>query len=243
MINVVIPMAGEGARFKKEGYKRAKPFIEFEGKTMVEHVLEGLECADASYTLVIRRSFLDEYKSELDFLSGRYNVRFSVVDGCTVGALATALSAFECLDAKSHVVFADSDNIFSAGVFKNFVRDALSRKLDASLLTFKSSDERFSYVRVDDGGFALETREKEPISSHAIAGAYMFSSGALFVKCAILTLIYPPDRNEYFMSGAYNTLIRLGCKCGIFEIAESDFACTGTPQQLRAYLDSKSGAL
>ena len=37
-INIVIPAAGLGSRFSKEGWLRPKPFIRFRDKTMIEHV-------------------------------------------------------------------------------------------------------------------------------------------------------------------------------------------------------------
>lgn len=230
-------MAGEGSRFKKEGYKDAKPFIKFNGKTMIEHVLDGLKASgELSYTLIIQKSFFSEYQEQLKTLQDNYNVKFSVVEKQTVGALATALSAYEKMQPDCPVVFADSDNIFFDGVFDKFLKDAITRNLDGSLLTFNSSDEKFSYAEIDENGTLLRTREKEVISTHAIAGAYFFGKASSFINCAISTLIYPSEKNEYYMSIAYNTMVKFGKKCGIFEINESDFACVGTPLQLNAYL-------
>ena len=35
-------MAGKGSRFKEEGYKDSKPFIDVNGKPMIERVIENL---------------------------------------------------------------------------------------------------------------------------------------------------------------------------------------------------------
>ena len=43
MINIVIPMAGEGRRFVEAGYKNPKPFIDVHGKPMIVRVLENLK--------------------------------------------------------------------------------------------------------------------------------------------------------------------------------------------------------
>ena len=42
MINIVIPMAGEGSRFKQAGYAKPKPFIDVLGKPMIVQVIENL---------------------------------------------------------------------------------------------------------------------------------------------------------------------------------------------------------
>lgn len=46
-INVVIPMAGAGSRFAVAGYEVPKPFIEFNGKMMIEHVLASFKRINA----------------------------------------------------------------------------------------------------------------------------------------------------------------------------------------------------
>ena len=84
----------------------------------------------------------------------------------------------------------------------------------------------------------VRTREKEAISRHAIAGAYMFARGADFVRAAINMMIYGDKaKNEYYMSNVYNHAVRLGLKTGVYDIAADAFACVGTPRQLREYLE------
>ena len=41
-MNIVIPMAGRGERFREQGFDIPKPLIEFEGKTMIEFAVETL---------------------------------------------------------------------------------------------------------------------------------------------------------------------------------------------------------
>ena len=60
MINVVIPMAGAGSRFQAEGFDKPKPFIDVNGKMMIERVLDGVSLPDAHYTLIIQERFREE---------------------------------------------------------------------------------------------------------------------------------------------------------------------------------------
>ena len=93
-------------------------------------------------------------------------------------------------------------------------------------------------TRQDAEGVVVRTREKEAISRHAIAGAYMFARGADFVRAAINMMIYGDKaKNEYYMSNVYNHAVRLGLKTGVYDIAADAFACVGTPRQLREYLE------
>ena len=51
-MNIVIPMAGKGSRFIEQGYREPKPLIEFNGQTMIEHVLSGLMIPGANFILI-----------------------------------------------------------------------------------------------------------------------------------------------------------------------------------------------
>lgn len=236
-------MAGAGSRFQIAGYNLPKPFIDVNGKMMIEHVLDGLAMPDAVYTLVIQQAFCDEHADRLRLLADKYGVKFVVVEKLTQGAACTALAAHEIINNTDTVVFADSDNFFNNAVFKDFIADAQKRDLDGSLLTFNTNRECFSFAKVDSNGFVTETREKEPISNHAITGVYMFKHGCDFVRLAINMMIYGDRaKNEYYMSNVYNWAVKYGLKIGVFDIEQSDWACVGTPQQLEEYLQSLKSA-
>lgn len=237
MLNIVIPMAGAGSRFKAQGYDLPKPFIDINGKMMIEHVLDGINYPNAHYTLIIQKQFETENRDQLEKLSKHYHVAFLSVDKLTQGACCTALASHEIINNNLPVIFADSDNIFDNLAFQNFVKDCLDRKLDGSLLTFNTQEACFSFVETDENGYALRTKEKEVISNHAITGVYMFRRGADFVKNAIDMMIYGDKaKNEYYMSNVYNHAIRNGAQIGIYDIHVQDWACVGTPEQLKKYL-------
>ena len=201
MINIVIPMAGAGSRFQIAGYDLPKPFIDVNGKMMIEHVLDGIKIPDATYTLIIQEAFKQEHQDKLDLLAQKYGVRFVAVEKLTQGASCTALAAHELINNDDMVVFADSDNFFDNTAFRNFIEDAKNRKLDGSLLTFNTQEPCFSFAETDDNGFVIRTAEKDPISNHAITGVYLFAHGRDFVKCAINMMIYGDRaKNEYYMS-------------------------------------------
>ena len=240
MINIVIPMAGAGSRFQIAGYTLPKPFIDVDGKMMIEHVLDGIQIPDATYTLIIQHAFQTEHQDKLDLLARNYNVRFVAVEKLTQGASCTALAAHELINNDDMVIFADADNFFDNTAFRNFINDAMARNLDGSLLTFNTDAPCFSFAETDTDGFVVRTAEKEPISNHAITGVYLFAHGRDFVKCAINMMIYGDRaKNEYYMSNVYNWAIKAGKKIGVFDIQSSDWACVGTPQQLQEYLCHK----
>ena len=237
MLNVVVPMAGAGSRFSSAGFSLPKPFIDVQGRMMIERVLEGLRCPNAHYTLIIQRAFEVQHPELLQCLAERFPVAFLCVEELTQGASCTALAAHRIIDNMLPVVFADSDTIYHPGVFAAFVQNAVERRLDGSLLTFPSQQSCFSYAAVDEQGLVTATREKEPVSSHAISGAYLFARGCDFVHCALQPLIYGTrEKGEFYMSSVFNYAVRFGLRIGIHDITENDFDCLGTPEQLKEYL-------
>jgi dTDP-glucose pyrophosphorylase len=229
-VNVVIPMAGTGSRFQVEGYTVPKPFIEFDGKMMIEHVLEAFE--NINVILVIQKKFKSEYAQQLAKLK---NVKFAIVPKLTMGAVVTCLAARRLVQKERPVLFADADTIFDKAAIHSFLADAQKRNLDGSILTFKSEESCFSYVKTDGYGFVEYTREKEVISNNAICGAYYFKSFYDFEEAAI-DLIVSNDlqRGEFYMSNVYNYYKHK--KISTYLIKEDMLHCVGSPKQLNKYL-------
>ena len=52
--NIVVPMAGRGSRFTEQGYTDSKPFIDVNGKPMIQRVIENLNIEfDSNYEFII----------------------------------------------------------------------------------------------------------------------------------------------------------------------------------------------
>lgn len=240
-VNLVIPMAGAGSRFAVAGYDVPKPFIEFNGKMMIEHVLDSFIRIKANIILVLQENFLLEQKVQLEKLQEKYNLNFVTVPKLTMGAAVTALAAHKKINPAYDIIFADSDNIFRPFDVANFIARSRGRQLSGALLTFSSDNPCFSYAKVDENGLLLETKEKEVISNHAICGMYYFKNLDEF-KDAVIDLIICNDlsKGEFYMSNVYNHLKKYTDKIGILDIEHFD--CVGTPEQLKEYIDGGSSA-
>ncbi len=58
-MNILIPMAGLGDRFKREGYDKPKPLIDVNGKPMIQRVVESLGLK-GRYIFVINKN-IEQY--------------------------------------------------------------------------------------------------------------------------------------------------------------------------------------
>ena len=71
-INVIIPMAGEGRRFKEAGFKKPKPLIKVFNKTLIEIAIETLDIKNANFYFVARKYKNKNFNKELKKILLKY---------------------------------------------------------------------------------------------------------------------------------------------------------------------------
>ncbi len=242
MINIVIPMAGQGSRFVKAGYKTPKPFIEVLGTTLIERVLDNLVIDNACYYLIARTEHLKSQALVVERLKKKYNVVFIAIDKLTEGAACTVLHAHRHINNDVPLLLANSDQYINDSV-KNYVDDCQKRDLDGSILTFLEPlrDPKWSYAKTDAQGLVTEVREKVAISDQATVGLYYFSKGKSFVDAAI-DMIVANDRvnGEFYTCPVYNYCIQAGERIGIYNIAAENMHGLGTPEDLNLWIAKNS---
>lgn len=238
-INIVIPMAGLGSRFAKDGYEKPKPFIDVNGKPMIVRVLENLAYPNANYILIARKEHLEQEKELVKKIEKNYQVTFIGIDKLTEGTVCTVLYARKYINSEAPLLIANSDQIIDGTIF-NFVNDCFERNLDGSILTFKDKElnPKWSFAKLDANDLVTQVKEKEAISEFATVGIYLFSKGNAFVNAAI-EMIIENDRvnNEFYTCPVYNYLIADGYQIGIFNIEQDTMHGIGTPEDLEIYLE------
>lgn len=236
-MNIVIPMAGLGARFAEAGYKKPKPFIDIFGRTMIECVLDNLKIDKARYILIAREENLNSEKATFAHIRKEYDCNVITIDKVTEGAACTILLASRFINNNEPLLLANSDQIVEMRI-ENFINDSVKRNLDGSILTFYSEHPKWSYAKIDSRGYLIEVKEKEVIGRHATVGLYYYQRGRDFVNSAI-QMIASNDRvkNEFYTAPAYNYAVGLGLKIGIYEIKESQMFGLGTPEDFDIYIN------
>ncbi len=239
MINVLIPMAGQGSRFVNAGYKTPKPFIKVNGTSLIELVLNNLKITDAKYLLLART---DHLKSEIEVvrrIQENFNVTFIPVSKLTEGAACTVLKAHRMIDNETPLLIANSDQYIDFDV-NDYISDCQLRNLDGSILTFidKAGDPKWSFAKVSSSGLVQEVKEKIVISEFATTGLYFFSKGQSFVNAAV-DMIVTNDRTngEFYISPVYNYCIASGQSVGIYNIPARSMRGLGTPEDLLRFVD------
>lgn len=238
MINVVIPMAGLGSRFMKAGFDKPKPFINVNGKPMIERVLENLKIDNARYILIGRSEHIQKEIEIVNEIKKKYNAVFIEINKLTEGTACTVLYAREFINNEYPLLIANSDQIVDINI-QSFIDDAYNRNLSGSILTFIDTElnPKWSFAKLNDKNFVVEVREKEAISDFATVGIYLFSKGSDFVNSAI-DMIIDNNRinNEFYTCPVYNYHIDNGANVGIFNIERNKMHGIGTPEDLDQYL-------
>jgi len=235
-MNILIPMAGEGSRFVKEGYTFPKPLIDVNGKPMIQAVVENLDF-NANYIFLVRKDHLEKYEGLTDTLQRITNGKCTVVevDSLTEGAACTALLAKEFINNDEDLLIANSDQYieYSPENF-NLVKELTN--CDAIVYTFEAVHPKWSFVKTNSRGIVTEVAEKRPISNIATCGIYWYRKGSDFVKYAE-QMIEKDIRvnNEFYIAPAYNELIKDGKILVPFFVHE--MWGIGTPEDLKSFLE------
>jgi len=237
-VKVLIPMAGEGSRFTKEGYTFPKPLISVCGKPMIQLVVENLDF-DCEYIFLVRKSHVEKYTGLIDTLERITNGKFkyNVVDGLTEGAACTALLAEEFVDNDEDLLIANSDQYIEYQA-PNFNMLKNQTNCDAIVYTFNAVHPKWSFVKTNARGFITEVAEKKPISNIATCGIYWYRRGSDFVKYA-KQMIEKDIRvnNEFYIAPVYNELIGGGKTLIPFYVDK--MWGIGTPEDLNLFLREK----
>lgn len=233
-MNVLIPMAGAGSRFQQMGYTFPKPLIEVNEKPMIQVVVENLNI-DAKHIFVVQREHFEKYnlKYLLSLIAPNYEI--VQVDGMTEGAACTTLLAKEFINNDEPLLLANSDQWIDWDS-NQFMYSMSADAIDGGILTFSSTNCKWSFAKLDDDGFVCEVAEKKVISDLATCGAYYFRKGSDYVKYAEQMIEKNIRTNgEFYVCPVFNEAIADGKKIKAFNI-ETMFGL-GTPEDLERFLE------
>ena len=234
--NIVIPMAGRGSRFTEQGYTDSKPFIDVNGKPMIQRVIENLGIEfDKSYmfVLVCLQEDFDKYDfHQFKDIIGHDSYDVVILDDVTEGAAQTILQAKDLINDDTPLLTLNTDQMieYDTDMWKSFER------FDGGIPCFWGDSEDWSYARCGQDGYVEEVAEKKVISNDATAGYYYWSKGSDFVKYAEQMIEENSRTNgEFYVAPVYNWAIKDGKKIAIYMVDK--VYELGTPEYLEKYIN------
>lgn len=239
----LIPLAGEGQRFKNEGYDTPKPLIEVSGKKMIIQAFESYPTPDKA-SFVVLKSHCDAYGIDEILETAYPGCRVVTLDHVTEGQAITASLGVQATDYERPLLIAACDNGLIINAEK--YNDMLSQPdVDVVCFTFRNNPtvaanpKGYGYVITDNQGIIKGVSVKQPISDqptndHAIVGAFYFKTAKSFMD----GVAYIRDNNirvnnEFYIDSIMGTLDALGLK-GM--VLECDYESWGTPNDYKTYV-------
>lgn len=206
-LHLVMPMGGAGTRFFDNGFIMPKPLIEINGKPFfywaTQSITKFIRVLDL--TFVVLQQHIEEFEIDKKIMDYYPEAKIVVIPEVLPGAVMTCLAGIDSLNDGNPILFNDCDHMFKCSEFCDGLNNI---NYDGALLTFKSNEPQFSYVRYENEKI-VGTVEKVVVSDDAICGAYVIRNAELFKDAAEIYLKNCCYK-EFFVSGIYNVLCDSG---------------------------------
>ena len=238
----LIPAAGAGSRFQKEGYRLPKPLIPVANKPMLSQAISALPQSKKTI-LVCQKMHADQYDLQRKIATHIPGATIVTVPKLSQGQAMSALAAESYLDPKQDLIIGACDN----GMLYN--KDLLVKTMqeaDCIVFTFRNNPtvthkpEQYGWVKLADNyGNIAKVSVKIPIScnpikDHAIAGTFWFKNAGIFLKAADnMIKAKRTIGGEFYIDELINDVITLGFSAKVFEI--DYYIGWGTPNDLKIY--------
>lgn len=231
-LTLIIPAAGRGSRFSKNGIITPKPLIDLNGKPFFWWATESIKQHIPLQVLifVILEEHIASHNIDQEILSYYPQAKLVVIPDVTKGAAETALLGIQAMEQDGPIAINDCDHAFKLANPQSII-DYLPGLVEGGLITFESNNPGYSYVKFDPQQNVIGTVEKQVVSNRAIAGCYFFNNKKTYLD-AYQTYIDNCAYDEYFISGLYNVLANDHKKITIFELAHH--CAFGTPPEFEA---------
>jgi len=239
----IIPMAGEGKRFRDAGYRLPKPFIPINGKPMFIHTLETLP-KPARTLLITRSTFVDRIEEVFSESFPTVNLIIRDFEGNTAGPGETLLLFLQEFQNYSSLTVSscDYEHYFNGEKLQTLMDDHL---IDGVVFTTRFSQFRmsnphaFAYCELNSDGTIRNIAEKRTISNDPrkdplVTGTFWFRSGRDLAHS--LTRAAQEDlriHGEVYVGTSINLLIEEGLRFVTFDV--DNWISFGDPFELDIY--------
>lgn len=225
-MQIVILAAGRGSRFKDSKFNEPKPLISWDGKHMLEHVVDNFR-DDGVRIIIISRK---EHNVQIN------GVELIEIDYYTSGPAITALLTEDIIDYDDDLIITNCDQIVEDWELKRFLN--ATKRYDGVLGCFISSSPKNSYVRIGTDNLVSEVREKQVISNIATNGLHYWKKAQYFFDSAKEMIEKNDTTNgEFYVAPTYNYLIQNDFSVGVFMF--NQHYPIGIPEDLQYYLNYK----
>lgn len=236
-MKIIIPMAGLGSRFKKNGLKTPKYALKIKGQTLFALSMLSLsDFFDQEFIFIYNTQNCnpDFIRTECETL-GINKYQTVSINATTEGQASTVMMAENFIQSNDEVVIYNIDTYVEEG---NILKSDLIDQPDGFLHSFICEGDKWSFVKTesDTSLKVIEVSEKIRISNLGTIGLYYFKSWNDFSN------IYKSHKqeimrayNETYIAPMYKFLIQDDKKVYTKLIDQSNIHVLGTPDDIHSF--------
>ncbi len=242
----ILPMAGNGSRFKERGYHKPKPMLEIDESLMFLEAVKCLPETEKIYFICLSEHIKKFQLQEKIYDSFPGSEVFSL-PSTTDGQARTCQIGIDHanLDSNQPIIISACDN----GIYfdENKFSDIFNKN-DADVIVFsfrnnpttKNNPNMYSWLTVDELGFVNKVSTKkftgsDPMREHAIIGTMIFKKLKYFTDGFLENIkLNSTTNNEFYVDDVIARNIECGLRVRVFEVL--NYICWGTPDDYETYL-------
>lgn len=248
-MQIIIPMTGYGSRFVAAGYKNLKPFIEVQGKPIIEWIVRGMYPNEENILFVCRQEHMEQdptMKERLLQLAPTAKI-FAVSDWIKKGPVFDVLRASEVIDDNEPCIINYCD-FYMTWNWEKFKKEVIQKECSGCIPCYTGFHPHllpeknvYASCKIDEEGNLIEIREKfsfekDKTKAKHSPGVYYFKDGKTMKEyCQRLVDSDNSINGEYYASLPYNFMVEDGLKVWVPTNVEY-FCQWGTPEDMKEYL-------
>lgn len=243
---LILPMAGNGSRFSRDGYLLPKPLIPVDGVPMIIKAVNDLpKCENNVFIVRGNHVNIDGTFDVGKTLIGEYpNTRIVTIDGVTEGQACTCEVGLHGIDLEKPILISACDNgiYYDTEKCEKMLND---ETIDILVWSFRNNQtskvnpNSYAWLDVDDNDNIRYVSCKKfiydsPLRTHAIIGTMFFRKAKYFLEG--LQKNYKDNirtNGEFYVDDVLNQNIKDGLTIKVFEVEH--YICWGSPNDLRTY--------
>lgn len=240
----IIPIAGIGSRYSKQGYLLPKPFVPVSGVPMIIKAIRDMPPSD-KWVFIVRQEYIDQYGIDLLLQEEISNPIIIPITRMTQGQACSAYLASPYVSPNESLFIAACDNgyLYDPKKYKTIISNLSN---NAVVWTFTgdplvlNNPNAWGWVKLASDQTTINDiscKQKisdSPISDHAIIGSFYFSKAKDFFS-AVDLMIQDNYRinNEFYIDCVPIFLKKMGKKSVLFDVEL--YIGFGTPDALHFY--------
>ena len=244
----ILPLAGHGSRFSKEGYNNPKPLINVNNLPMV---IQAIKCLPQSKNnvFIALNDHLDKYPLETKIKQSYPNSFITKINKVTEGqACTTEIGIKESnIDPEKPILITACDNgvYYNVQKYQELVDDISNDIIVWSFRnepTSRNNPDMYAWMTTNNNDYVKHVSCKKFIKeihnikeSHVIIGTMFFRKGKYFLDG--LSKNYQENirsNNEFYVDDVLNQNIKSGLNVKVFEV--DNYICWGTPNDYETYI-------